>query len=149
MKFLFSALAFYYDFFFYIFTSKPFRLDLIFFPNSNDLNVKTINFCEVFSPFPAGITYRDGPLSGEAFAKEVLIPALKNSENDLIIIDMRGILGISAGWISKAYGELENCGLSREQIFYKLQTISDHSYEDVLIEEAILGNLSFDKGEDK
>jgi len=68
------------------------------------MRVQTINFARDFTDCPGGRYARYGEFSGEEFRDRLLIPALE--ANDLVILQMDGVLGFPASFLDEAFGIL-------------------------------------------
>ena len=76
--------------------------------------MKTIVVGRDFSENPCGVHSEDGPFSAENFRKNVLIPVLKSE--DVVTVDLSGVLGYSASFLQEVFG-----GLVRDGIFFSRQ----------------------------
>ena len=81
----------------------------------------TIKVAEEFSRYPAGRLAKDGPFSGELFRTKLLAPALKEGENEKIIIDLDGTRGYGSSFLEEAFGGLVRQGFKKEDIKTKLE----------------------------
>lgn len=64
-----------------------------------------ISIARDFSKFPSGRTRHDGPLSGEMFREQHILPHLAGGEH--ITIDMDGTLGYAVSFLEGAFGGLD------------------------------------------
>ena len=94
------------------------------------MSEKTIVIAQDFSPFPGGRFRNDGPNSGERFRDELLIPALKEFERVIVILD--GTEGFGSSFLDEAFGGIiRNTGFSSDDLHTKLIIASDDpSYSD-------------------
>ena len=77
-------------------------------PTTKNQDMK-ISIAHDFSPSPRGRARRDGPVSGEAFRDDVLLPALKRAERegDLVTVSLDDIpTGPSPSFLHEAFGGL-------------------------------------------
>ena len=95
---------------------------------------KTIKIADDFSPFPGGRFRTDGPNSGERFRDELLIPALTEFDQVLVILD--GTEGFGSSFLDEVFGGIvRNKKFSRNDLRKKMQLISeDPSYSDEIWE---------------
>lgn len=76
--------------------------------------MKNIVIAKEFSRTPFGRYTTDSPNSAERFRRELLVPALKG-EDSQIVVDFRGIaLGVGSSFLEEAFG-----GLIRKEGFLK------------------------------
>jgi len=68
------------------------------------MKTRTINFARDFTDCPGGRYARYGEFSGETFRDTVLQPAIE--ANDLVILEMDGVLGFPASFLDEAFGIL-------------------------------------------
>jgi STAS-like domain of unknown function (DUF4325) len=68
------------------------------------MKTRTINFARDFTDCPGGRYEKYGEYSGEQFRDHVLRPALE--QNDLVILEMDGVLGFPASFLDEAFGIL-------------------------------------------
>ena len=78
------------------------------------MNTKTINIAKDFSRCPSGRYESDGRYSGEEFRDEMLVPALKDYDKVIVILD--GVNGYPSSFTEEAFG-----GLIRKDLFNKEQ----------------------------
>lgn len=79
----------------------------------------TIDIAKDFSKYPSGRLERDGLYSGEEFRKKHLIPALKN--NDKVIVVLDGVTGYPLSFTIEAFGGLVRTNhFDKEEILSKL-----------------------------
>jgi hypothetical protein len=84
-----------------------------------------INVAQDYSRTPAGRVKDDGPFSGERFREEILIPALKSS-NDIVEIDLNGVLGFGSSFLDEAFGGLvRSKSFSAEELQRRIRILSD------------------------
>lgn len=65
--------------------------------------MKTISIDTDFSPFPAGRYRNDGPNSGERFRDDLLAPALRMEETQVLL---DGAVGFGSSFLEEAFGGL-------------------------------------------
>lgn len=67
--------------------------------------MRNIVIAKEFSRTPFGRYTTDSPHSAERFRREFLVPALKGTEQE-IVVDFRGIaLGVGSSFLEEAFGE--------------------------------------------
>ncbi len=82
-----------------------------------------LNIAKQFSRSPAGRYLTDGPFSGQAFRENVLLPALKQSEN--VEVQLDGVLGFGSSFLGEAFGGLvREAGMKSEELRAKLHISS-------------------------
>jgi STAS-like domain of unknown function (DUF4325) len=87
-----------------------------------------ISVAQDFSPSPAGRYRSDGTFSGEAFREDLLVPALKESEQ--IVIDLDGTSGYGSSFLEEAFGGAVRSGFSEADLVSKVRFKSSRpSYE--------------------
>ena len=70
-----------------------------------------------FSKYPSGRDDRDGSYNGERYRKEVLVPQLKQAEengNQVVCVSLNGVLSFGSSFLEEAFG-----GLVRKENFSK------------------------------
>ncbi len=90
-----------------------------------------IQLAKVFSRFPAGRFYSDGPASGQRFREEYLLPALRDFEN--VEINLDGTPGYGSSFLEEAFG-----GLVREHGFSAIELrrrLRFHVRDETLVQE--------------
>lgn len=80
-------------------------------------NVKKIIVRE-FSPAPSGRYRADGPASGEAFRDDLLVPALRDFDRVIIVLD--GPRGYPSSFVDEAFAGLYRHGLKPEEVKPKI-----------------------------
>lgn len=84
------------------------------------MTTRTIHIASDFSKTPAGRFVTDGPFSGERFRDEVLVPALKNS--DEVIVDLNGVFGFGSSFLEEAFGGLvRKCRFTSDELRRKMR----------------------------
>lgn len=84
------------------------------------MTTRTINIATDFSQTPAGRYVTDGPYSGERFRNEILVPALKSS--DEVVINMSGVFGYGSSFLEEAFGGLvRKCLFTRDELLKKVR----------------------------
>ena len=84
------------------------------------MTTRTINIAKDFSQTPAGRFVTDGPYSGERFRNEILLPALKNS--DEVVVNMTGVFGYGSSFLEEAFGGLvRKCLFNRDELLRKMK----------------------------
>ena len=86
-----------------------------------DMTRTTIDIAKDFSAFPAGRLITDGPFSGARFRDELLVPALKESDEVQVIID--GAKGYGSSFLEEAFGGLVRNGFDVKSLKDKLHLI--------------------------
>ncbi|VVN74220.1 hypothetical protein PS708_00604 [Pseudomonas fluorescens] len=66
-----------------------------------------------FSEFPGPRRESIGPNSGEKFRDTVLLPAIKENPNEIIVVDLDGTAGYGSSFLEEAFG-----GLLRNNVPY-------------------------------
>jgi hypothetical protein len=75
-----------------------------------------------FSKYPAGRFESDGPFSGEAFRKKLLVPALKVGR---VIVVLDGTLGYGSSFLEEAFGGLVRIeGFDAKSLKDKIEIVS-------------------------
>lgn len=92
----------------------------------------TINIAKDFSRSPGPRYESIGPHSGERFRNEILLPAIRKSEDLKIILD--GTLGYGSSFLEEAFGGLVRGGTDRDYID-RIQFVSEEEPE--LIDEIL------------
>jgi len=96
------------------------------------MSLRTINVGKDFHRAPAGRSFDDGPYSGEAFRKRVLIPALEGP--DVVVVELDDTEGYGSSFLEEAFGGLVREGrFTADQLKMKLRVTS--SEDPSLIEE--------------
>lgn len=84
------------------------------------MTTRTINIASDFSQTPAGRFITDGPYSGERFRDEILVPALKSS--DEVVVDMSGVFGYGSSFLEEAFGGVvRKCLFNRDELLKKMR----------------------------
>jgi len=65
--------------------------------------MKTVSVANDFSRYPGGRFRKNGPFSGEEFREDVLIPALRGSD-EMIKIDFDGAMGYAPAFLDESFG---------------------------------------------
>jgi hypothetical protein len=75
---------------------------------------KTISIANDFSKYPAGRSRRDGEFSAERFREDLLIPALREAQEQggRVIVVLDGVYGYSSSFLEESFG-----GLVRRKAF--------------------------------
>src|SRR5690242_10408236 len=89
------------------------------------MTTRHISIARDFSPAPAGRYREDGPFPGEKFREELLIPALR--ESDEVVVDFDQTAGFGSSFLEEAFGGLVRKGYSPEQLRRKLVIKSSRS----------------------
>lgn len=84
-----------------------------------------ISIAKQFSPTPAGRYVADGPFPGEKFRDELLLPALKR-DDDEVVVDMDGAAGYGSSFLEEAFGGLVRKGFDPVQLRRRLVIRSSH-----------------------
>ncbi|MET3109445.1 hypothetical protein AAKU67_004308 [Oxalobacteraceae bacterium GrIS 2.11] len=87
----------------------------------------TINIADQFSRYPAGRYQTDGPYSGEFFRNKYLVPALKEPNNDKIVVNLDGARGYGSSFLEEAFGGLVRMGFNKETIKSKMEILAKDS----------------------
>ncbi|MGH7012560.1 MAG: STAS-like domain-containing protein [Stellaceae bacterium] len=88
------------------------------------MDARTISVGKDFNPAPAGRSFDDGPFSGEAFRKRVLIPALENA--NVVVVQLDDTEGYGSSFLEEAFGGLVRDGkFTAQQLHNKLRLQSD------------------------
>lgn len=82
------------------------------------MTTRTIDFAHEFTDCPGGRYEKYGDFSGELFRDKYLRPALE--QNDLVILEMDGVLGFPASFLDEAFGILAG-QIGRDAIKRKLR----------------------------
>lgn len=83
-----------------------------------------ISIAKEFSTEPAGRFPSDGPHSGERFRRELLVPALRECQNVVVILD--GVEGYGSSFLEEAFGGLvREEGYSSTDIHNRIQFVSE------------------------
>ena len=88
-----------------------------------------------FSEFPGPRKEIVGPNSGEKFRETILLPALKNYPDEIIVVNLDGTAGYGSSFLEESFG-----GLIRDSVDYeRVISICDHliSKEDESLLEEI------------
>ena len=95
-----------------------------------------INIAKDFSRYPSGRVVSDGPNSGEKFRQVHLIPALRDHDKVVVVLD--GVRGYPSSFTEEAFGGLVRNGFSKEELLRKLKIVFESSaytgYRDDIIE---------------
>lgn len=91
----------------------------------------TINVARQFSKYPAGRYLEDGPYSGQRFRDELLVPALQDI-NNRVIIEFDGARGYGSSFLEEAFGGLVRAGFTSTQLLERIEFCSQDAS---LIEE--------------
>ena len=83
------------------------------------MTLKVINVANDFSRYPAGRYVTDGPYSGEKFRERILLPALKESPQKLII-EFDGARGYGSSFLEEAFGGLVRAGMDSKELFDRI-----------------------------
>jgi len=84
------------------------------------MDPQTINIGKDFHPAPAGRTPDDGPYSGEAFRKRMLLPALGNSS--VVVVELGDLEGYGSSFLEEAFGGIVRDGkFTAHQLHDKLR----------------------------
>ena len=84
------------------------------------MTTRTINIATEFSQTPAGRFVTDGPFSGERFRNEILVPALRSS--DEVVVDMSDVFGYGSSFLEEAFGGLvRKCSFNRNELLKKMR----------------------------
>lgn len=67
---------------------------------------KMISIAKDFSDVPWGRVPGDGDFCGENFREKVLLPALRRSATEKIIVDLDGVEGLGSSFLEEAFGGL-------------------------------------------
>lgn len=94
------------------------------------MNAQVIKVGQDFHYAPAGRSTNDGPFSGEAFRKRILVPALKAS--DSVVVELDDTEGYGSSFLEEAFGGLVREGYSASQLHKMLDLRSD---DDALLRE--------------
>ena len=91
-----------------------------------------------FSNTPFGRWPSDGPDNGERFRKEILLPAFKNSDED-ILLDLRGIsIGIGSSFLEESIGGLiRKEYIAKDEVKKRLVVEADLSFYKNLVDNLI------------
>ena len=93
---------------------------------------KTINVGRAFSRYPAGRYRSDGPYNGERFRDEFLLPALRSSTAEKVIIEFDDARGYGSSFLEEAFGGLVRAGFGAQDLFKRLEMLSN---DQSLVEE--------------
>ena len=89
--------------------------------NSTKPQAKLINVAREFSTEPAGRFPSDGPVNGERFRKELLLPALRKSDQH-VCVNFDGTEGYGSSFLEEAFGGLVRVdGLTAADLRERLQ----------------------------
>lgn len=84
----------------------------------------TIDIAKQFSTEPAGRFPTDGPNSGERFRKEFLLPALRSTQEVVVVLD--GTEGYGSSFLEESFGGLvREEGFSANDLHKRMRIISD------------------------
>ena len=95
------------------------------------MTLKVINVANDFSRYPAGRYITDGPYSGERFRERVVLPALQDSSQKLVI-EFDGARGYGSSFLEEAFGGLVRAGIDAKELFDRIEL---RSADKILIEE--------------
>lgn len=91
---------------------------------STGMDKKIINIGKDFHKAPAGRSVEDGPYSGEAFRKRLLIPALREAR--IVVVELDDTEGYGSSFLEEAFGGIVRDGVfTVRQLREKLQLVSD------------------------
>ncbi|WP_119258904.1 STAS-like domain-containing protein [Shinella zoogloeoides] len=76
--------------------------------------MRTISIADDFTKYPGGRYRKHGKGSGEEFRDDYLVPAIKNEEQLIIVLD--GTAGYSSSFLEEAFGGLIRRGFQREKL---------------------------------
>ncbi|MFC6628577.1 STAS-like domain-containing protein [Acinetobacter beijerinckii] len=97
-------------------------------------NVMKINVASDFSKNPSGRYILDGKTSGEAFLKNVLLPAVKT--HDFVEINFDGVRGYGSSFLEEAFGGfIRETKMSVADFFKKIKIISQDPFLLIEIKE--------------
>lgn len=86
-----------------------------------------INVAKDFSRNPSGRYIKDGKTSGEAFLKNLLLPAVNTY--DLVEIDFDGVRGYGSSFLEEAFGGfIRATNMSLSDFLTKVKIISDDPF---------------------
>lgn len=89
--------------------------------NNTSLKELKINIAKDFARLPIGRYIEDGPISGEAFRRNILekkvAEALAN--NKKLVINFEGMLGINASFLEESFGGLVRHGVGGKSLTAK------------------------------
>lgn len=94
-----------------------------------------IDLAADFSAHPFGRYRAHGPVSGERFREEHLVPALQRGAD--VLVDIDGTTGLSSSFLDEAFAGLIRAGVLTKQTFINRVTIKstrDPSYADDIAE---------------
>lgn len=79
---------------------------------------KLISIANDFSRYPAGRTDHDSPVSGQKFRTAVLLPKLRDADenNDCVVVSLDGVRSYGSSFLEEAFG-----GLVRKEGYSKLK----------------------------
>jgi hypothetical protein len=81
-----------------------------------------ISIAREFSDTPWGRHPEDSDFCGENFREKHLLTALRNADNDKVVVDLDGVEGLGSSFLEEAFGGLVSQGcFSREQLAVKLE----------------------------
>lgn len=84
------------------------------------INIDVANF----SKTPFGRYTTDSDFSAEQFRETVLIPALRSSQGESIVVDFsRVALGVGSSFLEEAFGGLVRKGFNKEDLLDHIQII--------------------------
>jgi len=92
-----------------------------------------IDLAADFSAHPFGRYPTHGPVNGERFRKEHLVPALQRA--DTVLVDIDGTTGLSSSFLDEAFAGLIRAGVLTREAFFtrvKIKSQRDPTYvEDI------------------
>ena len=88
------------------------------------MNVKMISIAKDYSDAPGGRYNEDGPFSGERFRDDYLIPALNDRRNEVVQVDIGGVLGYGSSFLEEAFGGLIRRGFKARDLHARLRVVS-------------------------
>lgn len=78
-----------------------------------------INIAEDFSRYPSGRVVADGPNSGQKFREKFLVPALRDHETVVVVLD--GVRGYPSSFTEEAFGGLVREGFSKDDLLRRFR----------------------------
>lgn len=85
--------------------------------------MRTISIANDFSRFPAGRFRADGPASGERFRDDILVPALRQGEVELVL---DGVAGLPSSFLEEVIGGLiREAGFTPEEVEQRLKFVAN------------------------
>ena len=89
------------------------------------MSTQKISIAKQFSPTPAGRYTADGPFPGEKFREDVLMPALKKTDQT-VTVDLDGTAGFGSSFLEEAFGGLVRRGYPAAVLHARLNILSSH-----------------------